>query len=79
MCKHCFVTLEGFICETLLWQSWFYYTIIKDLRYHFIKVGNNATSLPLYEFFSSNFVQLNESINLILWLQGVALSSYCNC
>jgi hypothetical protein len=38
----------------------------KGFEISFAKVGNNATSLPLHEFFSSSFIQLNESINLIL-------------
>jgi hypothetical protein len=38
----------------------FYCAIIKDLKHHCAKFGNNATSLPLCELFSSGFIQLNE-------------------
>jgi hypothetical protein len=44
----------------------FLFAIIKDLRYHCAKIGNNATSLPLCEFFSNGFIQLNEYVHLIL-------------
>jgi hypothetical protein len=43
-----------------------YCAIIKDLRYHCEKIGNNAKNLHLCELFSSGVIQLNVYINLIL-------------
>ncbi len=46
----------------------FNYAIIKDLIYHCEKMGNNAKNLHLCELFFRGVIQLNEYINLNLWL-----------
>jgi hypothetical protein len=60
------MTLEGLTCGMMLSQSSFYCTIIKDLKYHCEKIGNNAKNLHLCKLFSNGVIQLNEYKNLIL-------------
>jgi hypothetical protein len=72
------ITNHGVNIVSWLWKAshvgWcshnqvFYCAIIKDLRYHCEKIGNNAKNLHLCELYSSGIIQLNEYINLILWL-----------